>query len=214
MLITRKPAQSLLRYVYFILFFVFSFSFFNTLPGTKRVVDAFLPFLQGQGRVVNVGSGAGPMYVSRQIKAQNKADVALLTSWDTSYDDLNAYVQKTLDSYDKKEDAYNAYGLSKAALTTYTMGLAKKFHEAPNTSTLAACLTPGFIDTAIVKGFGAKKPASEGTKSIHHCLFSDNVGNGFYYGSDGVRSPLTVLRNPGEPEYKPADDKYQHSKKE
>ena len=32
-------------------------------------------------------------------------------------------------------------------------------------------------------------------------LFGDLEGNGFYYGSDAVRSPYHFMRNPGEPEY-------------
>ena len=31
------------------------------------------------------------------------------------------------------------------------------------------------------------------------------VGNGWYYGSDGIRSPLHYMRNPGEPEYDGSD---------
>ena len=33
------------------------------------------------------------------------------------------------------------------------------------------------------------------------CLFDELPGNGFYYGSDGLRSPLHFMREPGEPEY-------------
>ena len=36
-----------------------------------------------------------------------------------------------------------------------------------------ACLTPGFIDTAIVKGWNATKKPSEGTVAMRHCLFKD-----------------------------------------
>jgi len=43
------------------------------------------------------------------------------------------------------------YGLSKAALTTLTMIHAKKY---PNL--MVTSLSPGFIDTPMTKGFGAK----------------------------------------------------------
>eukprot|EP00656_Telonema_subtile_P048485 TRINITY_DN5787_c0_g1_i5.p1 TRINITY_DN5787_c0_g1~~TRINITY_DN5787_c0_g1_i5.p1 ORF type:complete len:106 (+),score=4.46 TRINITY_DN5787_c0_g1_i5:3-320(+) len=32
-------------------------------------------------------------------------------------------------------------------------------------------------------------------------LFEDLPGNGYYFGSDGVRSPYHFMRSPGEPEY-------------
>ena len=48
---------------------------------------------------------------------------------------------------------------------------------------------------------GNKKPVEEGTVSIKHCLFADLDGNGWYYGSDAVRSPLHYMRSPGEPAF-------------
>ena len=53
----------------------------------------------------------------------------------------------------------------------------------------------------MTRGYGATKPPEEGTVSTMKCLFDELPGNGFYYGSDGVRSPLHFMRNPGEPEY-------------
>jgi hypothetical protein len=41
----------------------------------------------------------------------------------------------------------------------------------------------------------------KGTVSIKHLLFAEDVGSGWYYGSDAVRSPLHYMRNPGEPAY-------------
>jgi carbonyl reductase 1 len=40
----------------------------------------------------------------------------------------------------------------------------------------------------------------QGTVSCMRCLFGEVV-SGYYYGSDGLRSPLTVTRDPGTPEY-------------
>merc|ERR1712070_91241 len=90
----------------------------------------------------------------------------------------------------------NAYGCSKALLTLHGMVIAK---ENPNIT--ISTVSPGFIDTAIVKGMGAKKPPEEGTVSIRHCLFNDLAGNGWYFGSDAVRSPLHFMRSPGEPPF-------------
>ena len=66
---------------------------------------------------------------------------------------------------------------------------------------LFSCCSPGFIDTKLVAGFGATKPPSEGTVAIRQLIFEELGGNGWYYGSDGVRSPLHFMRNPGEPAY-------------
>ena len=63
-------------------------------------------------------------------------------------------------------------------------------------------VSPGFIDTALTKGYGATLKPEQGTVSIRHCLFNDLNGNGWYYGSDAKRSPLHYMRNPGEPEFK------------
>merc|ERR1711879_160191 len=94
-------------------------------------------------------------------------------------------------------DSMGGYGLSKALLTNYTSLLAKE-----NSSLKINCCSPGFIDTKLVpKGWGASKPPDQGTVAIKHLLFADLQGNGWYYGSDGVRSPLHFMRNPGEPAY-------------
>jgi hypothetical protein len=44
----------------------------------------------------------------------------------------------------------------------------------------------------------------DGTVSLRKCLFGDVV-SGCFYGSDGLRSPLTVLRDSGAPEYEGED---------
>lgn len=156
--------------------------------GVVRVCKTFMPMLDpSEGRVVNVGSGAGSMYVAKQEPERQK----LLCSPDTTMEQILQIIQEGAAT-----DSMKGYGVSKACVATYTMVLAK---EHPNLK--SSCISPGFIDTAIVKGFGATKPPEEGTVSIKHCLFEDLEGNGYYYGSDGVRSPYHVLRNPGEPAY-------------
>ena len=62
-------------------------------------------------------------------------------------------------------------------------------------------LSPGFIDTPMTKGYGAKLTPEQGCLSSLKCLFGQTVKSGYYYGSDGLRSPLTVSRDPGTPEY-------------
>ena len=71
-------------------------------------------------------------------------------------------------------------------------------------------LSPGFIDTPMTKGFGYRLTPEEGCVSAQVPLREGHLG--FYYGSDGLRSPLTMTRDPGMPEYEgeanPAQEKY------
>lgn len=159
----------------------------TNLYGPKRVVEAFLPLLQEGGRVVNVGSGAGPSF----IRGCSSMDVKkTLCSPDASWEQIEAALTAGISL-----DGMAGYGVSKAALSAYTMLLAR-LHP----GVVCSCVSPGYIKTAIV-GHRASKPPEEGTVSIRHCLFQELAGSGYYYGSDGVRSPLHFMRNPGEPAY-------------
>ena len=92
---------------------------------------------------------------------------------------------------------FGGYGASKACLSAFTMELAR-IH--PNL--LSSAISPGYIRTAMCPG-GSKLP-EDGTVSIRHCLFGDRakLGNGWYWGSDARRSPLTRTRDPGTAEYR------------
>ena len=96
----------------------------------------------------------------------------------------------------KMNDEYAAYGGSKALLACYTMKLAQ-LHPALSIS----ILSPGYILTDMTRGMGATKSPEEGTVSLIKCLFGDLPASGYFWGSDGLRSPLHYMRNPGEPEY-------------
>lgn len=163
--------------------------------GPKRVVDSFQSLLDPAGsRIVNVGSGAGPMYVNKQPTERMKKFLNENITWEE--------IQGELDRGCPESDPANmggmgSYGLSKALLSSYTMLLARELEE-KNVS--AFCLTPGYIDTAITAGFGGGKPVEEGTVSIRHCLFETKPEeSGWFFGSDAKRSPLHFLRNPGDP---------------
>lgn len=161
----------------------------TNLYGPKRVCEAFMPLLKPDGgRIVNVGSGAGPSWMSKQTPAVQSILMDREVTWET-IEKLHKRVMPEL-------DAYGAYGFSKASLSAYTMLLARE-----NPKLICSSLSPGFINTAIVAGFGATKTPEEGTVSLMHCLFETLPGSGYYYGSDALRSPLHYMRNPGEPEY-------------
>lgn len=165
----------------------------TNLYGTKRVCEAFLPLLHPTtGRVVNVGSGAAGSYVGKLLTLDKEA-ARVMCKNEIEWRDIEAHVKAQLGG---KADTMGAYGLSKAALAAYTQAFAKMH---PNITT--GCASPGFIDTKLTAGFGAKKSPAEGTLAIKKLLFEPLNGNGWYYGSDGVRSPYHYMRNPGEPEY-------------
>lgn len=74
-----------------------------------------------------------------------------------------------------------------------------------------AC-SPGFIDTDLVRAYASSigtTPVQMGAKQTDagalapvYLLMGDVEGRGWYYGSDGVRSPLDKYRSPGDPPYK------------
>lgn len=162
--------------------------------GPKRVTEAFLPLLDSKvGRVVMVGSGSAGSYV----KQQNPEVQKLLCNVPSSWSELDAHMAvKRNDPVFMAEFNPGPYGLSKAILATYTMLLAKE-----NPNILFSCCSPGFIKTKLTEGYGATKSPEEGTVSIRHCLNKTLNGNGYYYGSDALRSPYHFTRDPGTEEY-------------
>ncbi len=133
--------------------------------GPKRVTDAFLDLIDAEkGRIVNTSSGAASMWLRNQ-SAELKT---LFSSGDTTWEQLVEAVNAN-----KGSASMGAYGLSKAALTCYTIQQAKMY---PNL--ICASLSPGFIQTKMTNGFGAKLSPAEGTVSLRKCLFGDDVVSG------------------------------------
>ncbi len=155
--------------------------------GPKRVSDAFHPLIDPAcGRIVNVSSGAASMW----LRGGSAVEKALFTSADATWKQLEAAVVQALPTASAGGD-----GLSKAGLCAYTLQQAKAWPNLVCTS-----LSPGFINTNMTAGFGARLTPDQGTVSLLKCLFGE-VTSGWYYGSDGLRSPLTVTRDPGTPEF-------------
>lgn len=167
----------------------------TNLYGVKRMVEAFVDTGLVSQRVVNVGSGSGPSYVARcPSETQEK-----LCRTPKSWEEIESFIAQSADGQTglgSEADGNGAYGLSKAMLSLYTMLCAEE-----NPNILSSCVSPGWIKTKLVGNSGATKPPEEGTASIRHTLFEKLDGNGWYYGSDCVRSPLHFMRNPGEPAY-------------
>ena len=150
--------------------------------GPKRVSEAFLPLVTD--RIVNVSSGAASMWLRNQDDATKK----LFTSPDTTWDELDAAVKKFFPSA-----SMGGYGLSKAGLTAYTILQAKAY---PNL--LCTSLSPGFIQTKMTAGYGARLTPDQGTVSLKRCLARSQVVS-TTDPMDFVRPNRT--RDPGTPEY-------------
>jgi carbonyl reductase 1 len=163
--------------------------------GPKNCFENFLSIRDTNlFKVVNVGSGIGPSFVHGMTK--NKDDKLVI---------INPQSQDEITKLSKKEPKDVAtgtmgantgmYGFSKALLMSYTILIAND-HKDKNVA--AYSLSPGFIDTPMTRGFGAKLKPEEGTVSIRHCL--KNLGmaeSGWFYGSDAKKSPMHEPRDPG-----------------
>ena len=175
--------------------------------GPKRVCDAFLPLLNPSiGRVVNVTSASGPLYLAGSSNETKK----ILTNPDVSWTEIEKFMSECLKLESERTTDWggdwSAYGISKACTNAYSIYLAKKI---PNL-TINAC-TPGFIETDLPRPMAesiGKTPAEMGIKSPEEgvsasvfLLMGNPSGSGHYYGSDCVRSPLDKYRSPGDPPY-------------
>jgi len=179
--------------------------------GVRRVCEAMLPLLDPErGRIVNITSAAGPSFVASASPERQR----FLTDPGIEWPSLAAFMAECV-AVEGGAAAFaalglgdgNAYGLSKACSNAYTLCLAR---EQPRLR-VNAC-TPGFIETDMTRGYAAsqgKTPAelgmkspSEGARAAMFLLFGEPAGNGRYYGSDGLRSPLDRYRAPGTPEYR------------
>jgi len=162
--------------------------------GPKKVTDALVGFVdKSEGRIVNVSSGAASMWLRDQDDKTKKLFSDPSITWEALEEAMKANVAA-------KNFRMGGYGLSKAGLTALTM-----IQAANHPSLKVTSLSPGFIATNMTAGRGAKLTPEEGCVSSIKCLFG-GVTSGWYYGSDGLRSPLTVTRDPGMPEYQGEDN--------
>lgn len=163
--------------------------------GPKRVSEALVELISPtEGRILNVSSGAASMW----LKTQDANLKTLFSNPDVTFEELVTSVKEQVAS--GNSGFGKGYGLSKAALSALTLIQAKTYPDLKVVS-----LSPGFIDTPMTKGFGARLTPEQGCVSCLQCLFGP-VTSGYYYGSDGLRSPLTMTRDPGMPEYQGEPD--------
>jgi len=161
--------------------------------GARRVNDAFKSILISTGgRVVNIASASGPMYVNGCSNSHLRRRLANPLLFEGGIEEIDEEARSG------SSDG-NPYGLSKALLNAYTLLLAKD-----NENMYINSCTPGFIDTDMTRnaGMGATNKPEKGTLAPLYCLMeNENLTTGCYYGSDGVRSPLDRYRGPGDPPY-------------
>ena len=185
----------------------------NTL-GVQRVCETFLPLLDStHGRIVNVTSAAGPLFVASCSAAMQRFFLDDQITWPR----LEAFIHECI-ATGSDEAAFAAkglaggaaYGLSKACTNTYTLLLARACSESKPGLRVNAC-TPGFIETDMTRRLAESqgkapselgmKPPSAGAKAPIFLLFGELEGNGRFYGSDAQRSPLDRYRAPGSAPY-------------
>ena len=95
--------------------------------GPKRVCDYFLPLVDPEaGRVVNVGSNGGPIFVSTITDLTVKKQMC---SASTTWAELEALMARFLAGDDFGGKAGHCYELSKAGLMVYTMQLAAQYPD-------------------------------------------------------------------------------------
>jgi NAD(P)-dependent dehydrogenase (short-subunit alcohol dehydrogenase family) len=173
----------------------------TNLYGPKRVTEAMVGLVDpNEGRIVHVSSGAASMWLKKQSAELKKT----LSNPDITMDELESTMKAQIAA--DNAGFGNGYGMSKAGLNGLTLIQAKAY---PNLKVVA--LSPGFIDTNMTKGFNAKLSPEQGCVSALCCLFG-SVTSGYYYGSDGLRGPFTMTRDPGMPAYEgeenPDEKKY------
>jgi len=195
--------------------------------GLRRVCEAFLPLIQkDKGRIVQISSGAAPMFVVKCSDEMKKFFIKKDVTWeelentvikpftaisdDGSLDDDAK--EKAMENIGLAQTRMGAYGVSKACVNSYTISLANR---AP--SLLINSCSPGFIETDLTRPFAERQnmkpsdmgmlPVEKGAISTLYLMMGDLEGDigdyesGRYYGSDAKRSPLHKTRNPGDPVY-------------
>ena len=182
----------------------------NTFAAMRLIKHARPVFSQQKsGRVVNVSSASGPVFVSQCTPQQQLFFQDSCATWND--------IQRLLDDVQLHagDAGYfralglgepNPYGLSKACVNLYTLVLAR---EHPRLC-INAC-TPGYIETDLTRPQAAQRGATPaelgmkapqcGTVATLFLLMGAPSGSGHYYGSDAKRSPMDRYRAPGSPEF-------------
>jgi len=190
--------------------------------GLVKVCEAFIPLIKkDKGRIVQISSGAAPMFLAKCTQEIQ----AFLVNRNVTWSEIEKTIilpflkiaeDPALDE-EKKSAALEkaglcsggmgAYGMSKACVNAYTLELARRFP----TLFINSC-SPGFIETDLTRPFAKNAgktpeemgmlPVERGTVAANYLMMGDLQGDiegyqsGRYYGSDGVWSPFHKYRSP------------------
>ncbi len=173
--------------------------------GIYRVSTALIPLLGDGGRIVNITSASGPLYVAECGPEYQR----FFTRTDVTWNEIKRLMNDA-ESIAGDAEAFESrglgngapYGISKACANSLTMHFAREHPQF-----LINAVTPGFIATDLTRTYekergmtveemGGKTPR-EGATAPLFLLFGEPEGSGHYYGSDSKRSPLDRYRAPG-----------------
>ena len=166
----------------------------------RRVSASFYSKIGANRLVVNLSSGAAQIYCfgsgfgMAQVGSATPALCAAISSSACTWEDVTATLAVEQAAEWENGGHMAAYCCSKTLLSGYAIVAARE-----NPTLTVTFISPGFINTAMTAGFGASLSPEEGAVSARYCLFGE-VTSGWFYGSDGKRSPMHKGRDPGEPE--------------
>ncbi|GAB5371181.1 hypothetical protein AAMO2058_001557100 [Amorphochlora amoebiformis] len=171
--------------------------------GLLNTTNAFLPLMGKGGRIVNMASILGPMYVSSCSKEVAKT----ITSSKVTLKDIENFYTACMKLYVNGPRAFAKsgfgtgapYGISKAAVNALTIVLARE-----NKDLIINSCHPGYVATDLTGNMGAVRPYEGAFCPVNLVTEkAENLGSGWFYGEDAKRNPLKGYREPGSSEYKP-----------
>jgi NAD(P)-dependent dehydrogenase (short-subunit alcohol dehydrogenase family) len=154
--------------------------------GVKLVNDHLSPFIQENGRIVNVASEVGAWTtheMSNDLQNKYKSSTLTQEQLDTLVKDfISAIESKNVQKlgYNEKSPFLN-YGVSKAALLALTKIEARQWSGAKNVLIVSVC--PGYCATDMNNHGPGARPAELGADSILHAAQapSKELENGQFY---------------------------------
>ena len=162
----------------------------TNIHGVKLMTEAFESLVEK--RICTTGSGGGPGWVS---KLTDEAEIKFWSSQEVTWEELMPAFEAKM-ALIPDDQTFEAYKLTKAVAHKLNEIIARA-----NPNLLVSAVSPGFVATNLSNHNENAITPEQGCVSTIHALFAELSGSGFYYGSDGVRSPLHFMRSPGEPAF-------------
>lgn len=154
--------------------------------GPKNLTISLLPFLNNNGRVVNVSSVLGVITenYSKELRKKFLSDDISMKELD---DLMENFVESVKDgSNNKKGWPSNSYGVSKAGLICLTRIFARDYGKDERNIRFYSC-HPGYVSTNMSSYRGNKTPL-EGAQNPYWLATSNDIheGNGIYFSDVGI----------------------------